>query len=331
MRFFLISLLFIGFFSACKKDKCLESPDTSGIEVNVEIERLDLELGAIENAAEMEGFLSRNPLFADQYLRIGQYPDQSIIADQFYQRISHSAFDTLFLEVKSTFGDMRNIEQQFIDAFKIIKYHYPNFRIPKIQTTVTGFVQDNYLSDSLIIIGLEYYLGRDASFRPELPEYILKRYQKEYMVPQLMVVHFSRLFNRTDLNDQTVLADMIFYGKAYYFARQVMPCEPDSIFTGYTSKEMDEIVEHEEVIWAGVLENELLFHTNHEEKNKIFSERPKTIELGPQCPGRIGRWIGWRIIDEYMKKQSDISLKELMAEGNAKAIFNASGYKPIPY
>jgi len=332
MRVVLYLLPVIGLlFYACKRDSCIDSPDTSGIEVNVTIDRLDLEMKATDSMEDLEQLLIDNPVFADQYLRFRAYPDPQIPTKQFYERIHHPAFDTLLQEVQTVFGDMSIIEDQLTESFKIIKYYYPGFRVPQIKTTVSGFVKDNYLSDSLIILGLEYYLGPEASFRPDLPQYILKRYQEAYLVPQLMVVHFSRLFNATDFGDQTVLADMIFYGKAYYFARSVMPCAPDSLFTGYTALEMEDIVEHEQVIWAGVLENELLFHNSHEEKNKIFAERPKTLELGENCPGRIGRWIGWRIVQAYMAKHPNTSLRELMEMKDARKLFNESGYKPIPY
>jgi hypothetical protein len=94
---------------------------------------------------------------------------------------------------------------------------------------------------------------------------------------------------------------------------------------------MEDIDEHEQVIWASFLENELLYETSNMTKNKFFAERPKTLEVGEKCPGRIGRWVGWRIVDAYMEEHPEISLPELMQMADARRIFNESGYKPIPY
>jgi hypothetical protein len=142
---------------------------------------------------------------------------------------------------------------------------------------------------------------------------------------------YSSSFNKTDFEDQTALADMIYYGKAYQMTKQLLPCTPDSILTGYTAFETNDIDEHEPVIWASILENKVLYEKNPFIKDKFLSERPKTLEIGENCPGRIGRWIGWRIIQKYVEENPDIALRELMLQNDAQKIFSESKYKPIPY
>jgi hypothetical protein len=234
----------------------------------------------------------------------------------------------LWQETQQIFGDLEDITTQFEDAFRNIKYYYPEFIPPKIQFVFTGLTQDMYVSDSVIIIGLDYYLGDGATYRPmNIPEYILKRYRKENIVPNTLLL-LSQKFNATDIQDKTLLSDMIFYGKSFYFSKQMLPCVPDSIFLGYTPQEMKDIFYSQEIIWANFIENELLFDTNHIIKDKFISERPKTLEIGQNCPGRIGRWVGWEIIKSYMLNNPEISLPDLMRNNNARAIFEASGFKP---
>ena len=204
-------------------------------------------------------------------------------------------------------------------------------KVPKIQTVVTGIANDIFMSDSLIIIGLDYYLGPNGKYRPmNVPGYLLKRYQKEYLVPQIMLM-YSNYFNKTDYEDQTALADMVYYGKAYHMAKNLMPCAPDSILTGYTAFETNDIDEHEPVIWASFLENEVLYERNPFIKDKFLSERPQTLEVGSNCPGRIGRWIGWNIVRKYASEHENVSLPDLMQMDDAQKIFSESKYKPIPY
>ena len=185
-----------------------------------------------------------------------------------------------------------------------------------------------YISDSLLIIGLDYFIGKDATFRPvDLPEYILKRYQKEYLVPSIVLL-MSNHFNQTNHRNNTMMAEMIHYGKAYYFTKQVMPCTPDSLIIGYSAKEMADINENEDIIWANFLHNEVLYETSHEIKNKFLGERPTVYEIGNECPGRIGMWIGWNIVSEYMEN-NDVTLTELMKETDVQKIFNQSKYRPL--
>jgi gliding motility-associated lipoprotein GldB len=326
-----VILLSSQVFISCKDDKCIQAPDVSHIEVSVNIERLDKKLHKIPTKNELEKILIKNPVFAEEFLMLSQYPMPGVLVDRYYSLLNAEDIDSLFIEVDNAFGDLEDITLQFEEAFRYLKYYYPDFKEPKIQTVVTGIANDLYISDSLIIIGLDFYLGPEGKYQPkEIPAYLLTRYQKEYLVPQIMLM-YSNYFNSTNYEDKTALADMIYYGKAYYMAKNLMPCTPDSLLTGYTAFETEDIDEHEAVIWAGLLENELLFETNNFLKDKVLSERPKTHEIGENCPGRIGRWVGWRIIQKFAEQYPEMTLPEIMELDDAQAIFNESKYKPIKY
>lgn len=329
-KFFLFMIIPLLIFS-CKESDCLDTPDVSGIKLKLSVQRLEKELRQADTSGELASILHDHPVFSEYYLRRSQYPNDKVLAKTFFERIKNPGFDTLFMDTEAVFDSFSDEQSSFENAFKIIKYYYPDFTPPRIETIVTGFIQDNYISDSLLILGLDYYLGPKSKYRPaELPAYLLKRYQKPYLTPQVILV-YSSFFNKTDPKDQTTLSDMIFYGKSFYFARHVLPCVPDSLLTGYTAFETTDIEEHEQVIWASFLENETLYETNHFIKDKFFMERPKTLEIGEKCPGRIGRWIGWRIVNKYMEIHPDVTLPQLMNMTDAQKIFRDSKYKPIPY
>jgi gliding motility-associated lipoprotein GldB len=327
LLFFSISI-YLAFYSCSTKDTCLPSPDISNISLSLEIERLDKKLFKIHTRTELKELLDDNFAFSEIFLARSQYPYDSIFINRFYDLLHNPAIDTLWKETESVYGDLENISIQFENSFKRIKYYYPEFKPPKIQFVFTGLSHDMYVSDSLIIIGLDYYLGNEASYRPvDIPDYILKRYRKENIVPNSLLL-LSQNYNKIDIRDKTLLGEMIFYGKAFYFSKQMLPCVPDSIFLGYSPKEMEDIFHGQEIIWANFIENEVLFDTNHHIKDKFIAERPKTFEIGQNCPGRIGRWIGWEIVKDYMDNNKEATLPDLMKNNNSRIIFEKSGFKP---
>ncbi len=329
--FFILYSIVAQLICSCGKNACIDAPDVSNVEVKVSLERLDKKLHKIPTKVELSALLDSNLTFAESFLHVSEYPMPEIIIARYHDLLNASDIDSLFYEVDKTFGDMEDIRLQFEDAFRYLKYYYPDFKVPKIQTVVSGIANDLYITDSVIVIGLDYYLGPLGKYQPKgMPDYLLKRYQKEYMVPQIMLL-YSNYFNATDMNDRTALADMVFYGKAYFMAKNLMPCTPDSLLTGYTSFESGDIEEHEQVIWAGLLENQALFDTSPFIKDKFLSERPKTFEIGENCPGRIGRWVGWRIVQKYAQQHPEINLPDIMRDTDAQKIFNESKYKPIAY
>lgn len=322
--FCIITLLLFS----CNSKKKKEYPDVSHIKAEVDIKRLDRFLQDVNSVEEVDSLLAAEPVFAEAFLKASGYPHRKVLSYRFFELLSDPGIDTLFTEVEKTFGDLSDIEKQFESAFKHIKYYYPEFTVPTVKTVVTGILHDMHLSDSLIILGLDYYLGPDGKYTPDIPTYIAERYQKEYMVPQCILL-MSTGFNANDRKDQTALADMIFYGKSYYFTRQMIPGISDTLITGYSGKEAREITEHEDIIWAGLLENEALYETSHIIKEKFLGERPKTYEIGENCPGRIGRWVGYRIVSKYMENHPEVTLRQLMANPDAQQIFTESAYRPI--
>lgn len=321
----LLPLIIFG----CQQSK-EKHPDVSHISIELSVKRLEQELFAVENKEELRAFLEANKVLKEQFFYADQYPDDSILVNMLFNLIKDPHIDTLYQETEAKFGDLSDIKAQFAEAFRHIKYYYPEFQAPEIQTIVTGFGRDLYISDSVIIIGLDYYIGEGASYRPlDLPHYILRRYEKAYIVPSYVLL-MSGKYNKINVDDQTMLADMIFYGKAYYFASKVLPEVPDSVLIGYEATSIEDVRENQQIVWAHFVQNELLYETSHFVKKKYLDERPKTLEIGNKAPGRIGVWLGWEIVKQYMEKHPEKSLPELMETKDAQQIFMQSKYKPVP-
>lgn len=321
--FFGVSCMFL---ISCGENGCKEIPDISQINVDVQLKTLENEMMELSSWQETEKFLKANRIFADYFMHANQYPNDTILAKRLFRLLKAPAVDTVFLECFKIFSDMSDIVSDYEQAYKIINYHYPDTQVPKIETVVTAFYNDLYISDSLIIIGLDYFLGPEATFKPNEHDYILKRFKKQSVVPTVMNF-VSNEFNNIDKKHNTLLADMVNIGKAYYFTSQVLPCAADSLIIGYTSEEMRLVNRNQEVIWANLIENELLYETNEALKTKFIGESPHVFEISESCPGRVGAWIGWEIVKKYMER-NDVSLTDLMADNDSHKIFQMAKYRP---
>jgi gliding motility-associated lipoprotein GldB len=326
----LILMLFISVvLLSCKQESttCELNEDILRVPVDMEIIRMDQMFYNITSEEDLDELLENHPHFSQEYLQEDLYYSKR----DFYISLMSVAQDTLVQElnreVQAHFEDFAALEQELENAFKYIRYHFPDYRVPKIYTFVSGFSNDFYIDDNIIVIGLDYFLPQDHPFQPDdLPQYITKRYQREYLVPTL-VTAISSKFNYTDMSDNTLLAEMVFYGKAYHFTKTILPCTPDSLIIGYSQDDIVASYANEKLIWSHFVENELLYETNPFEIRKYTGEAPFTDEISPDAPGRIGRWVGWNIVDDYAESKN-VSLPELMAERNATQIFRQSGYKP---
>ncbi len=329
--YILTSLIFLFVFSACSDQEkyCKEAPNVNNIKIDIPLNDLTDDMVGLRSQEEATQFIQEHPFVVDYFFERRRYGADSIVAKNMINIFSNPAYkDTLYQQVRNTFGEFTNLQADFESAFKYYKHYYPDVTIPELEIVLAGLQKDLFVSDSLISIAADYFLGPDAAYVPNgVPDYILMRYEKEYIVPMTMLL-LTQKQNKTDQSDQSLLADMIFYGKSYYMTKMTIPCTPDSLIIGYTAKEMEDINKNEHIIWANFLENDLLYETSHFMKNKFIGERPKTFEISQQCPGRIGIWVGWQIVKSYMENNPEVSLQELMENTDAQQIFSQSKYKP---
>jgi gliding motility-associated lipoprotein GldB len=318
---FLILSAIVAFFASCNSDS---TADVSNVAVNVEVRRFEREIMSVKSKEELTALFMKNPGYVKSLYRT--FPDDTALVSHLYYLVNHPETKKLYNQSQEHFGELELIKKDFELAFKHLKHYYPEFKEPKIYTTFTGLENDLFVSDSLIIIALEAFVGPKAHYRPDQPNYILKRYEQGYIVPT--VIRFlSNSYNLVDSQDQSFLADMLFFGKSLEFTKTMMPNTPDSLIMGYSENKLAETWVAQDLVWAHFIDKQLLFEKKPGIKEKYFGERPNVPEIGPECPGRIGQWVGWRIIQQYRKEKPKISFQELMANKNAQEIFNESKYR----
>lgn len=317
-------------FSCGKKEEenCELDSEILNQELDLEIVRLEREFFDAKSQEDYSFLIEKYPEFTETYLRPDLYPSLDTLTAELLMIHQDSSMRTLNDSVQLVFNDFSDIEKELETAFKAIKYYFPEFQVPKVYTFVSGFNTDLVVTEEVIVIGLDYFLPPTHEFQPELARYMAERYDRPYIVP-MIVTAISSQFNNTNPQDNTLLAEMIYYGKAYHFTKAILPCTSDQFIIGYTPDEISECYANEEYIWSHFVQNELLYETNPFEIRKYMGEAPFTDAISTKAPGRLGRWLGWNIVDDYVMNQ-DVTLQMLMMNPDAELIFRQSGYRPRP-
>lgn len=318
-------IVFSLLFYSCAKNSCREENYSGENITDFDLIRIDKDIFNAKSENDILQLMDDNPLFSKKFLQRNN--NDLELSRNILNMANDPNLGLLQKQADSTFGNFEHFTKDLSQAFARIKYFYPNFSVPKVYTIISGFGNDVFVADSLVVVGIDCFIGEHAKYRPEFPAYILRNYGKENMSAGVTLM-LSNKYNETDFLDKSMLAEMIYWGKAYYFMEKIMPCTPDSIIIGYTAIQLKESKEHERTIWNHFLENKLLFETDHFIVGKYTGERPSVTEIGNRCPGRIGRLIGWYIVKSYLQKNPKVTFQQLMAEKDAKKIFNNSGYKP---
>lgn len=327
ISFFLPVLLF-AFACGKKTETCELDSEILKTDLKLEIIRGEEEFFKAETQQDLLLLLEKHPEFAKIYLQEELYETPDSLATELLAIHQDSTMRELYDSVKVEYPDITELETELENAFKYIKHYFPDFKVPKVYTFVSGFNSDLVVTEDLIVIGLDYFLPATHTFQPDLARYMADRYERPFIVPMIVTAISSR-FNEINPQDNSLLAEMIYYGKAYHFTKAILPCTSDQYIIGYTEKEISDSFANEELIWAHFVENELLYETNPFEIRKYIGEAPFTDAISTNAPGRLGRWLGWNIVDDYLVN-NEVDLPTLMANTDAEQIFRQSGYRPRP-
>lgn len=331
-RFYCFFFVLFLVLNACEPSK-EEVPDVSHIEVNMEFERADQKIMAGQSREEIQDYLKANPQFAVEILRIDAYPSQQILVESLYKLGQDTLLQKVYAKSQEVFGDMTEVKQELTETSKYIKHYYPEFTPPKVYTMVSGFEYDLVLRGEIAGLGLDYYLGKHVKYRPigpdgqPIPSYIAARYQPEY-IPVHYAKFLSGRFVQRDFTDKSILAEMIAWGKALYFTKKVLPYTADTLVFEQSTQQLADAYANVETIWGHFVERKLFYETSRQIKAKYIEDRPFVSEISQACMGRVGRWLGYLIVEAYMKRHPDVTLRQLLENTDAQHIFEQSKFKP---
>ena len=301
----------------CTDNDKIES-EIDKIEVDLDVARFDREFAAAE-PLDIPVLKRAYP-----YLFPAQYTDSVWVA-----KLQDSLQVALLSEVDATFTDFSEEKDDLKLLFKHIKYYFPNFVLPKV-VTVTSDVSYNsriIMTDSLLLIGLDNYLGPEHKFYDSFPNYIAAGLDKQYLVSDVANAFAKQVVPKP--KDRNFLAQIIYYGKELVLKDKLMPFISEAQKINYSEEQMAWAEANEEQIWRNFIESEYLYNTDNKLAQRFLDPAPFSkfgLELDNVSPGRVGRFVGWQIVRAFMEKNG-VTLQQMLPL-SAEEIFTKSNYKP---
>ena len=317
MKKYVLLLVAAAFFASCKKeDKVTEAIEA--IPVKITIERFDT-LFYESKPEDLAQLKNKYPFFFP-----AGNPDTV-----WTNKLQNPLLQELYGEVKKKYPNNAAFEGDLEDLFKRIQYYYPEYKAPKVITLISEVDTDAkaIYADSLVLLSLDTYLGKDHRFYEGFPKYQRQGFEPSQMMPDL-VSSFSQ-GKIAPPTDRSLLGQMIYFGKELYMKDMLLPEATDGAKIEYTEDQVKWCQENEAEIWRYFIDNKILFDTDTKLMQRFISVGPYSIfylEIDMESPGRIGQWLGWQIVRSYMKN-NEVTMQKMLAM-DAKEIFDNSKYKP---
>jgi len=311
--------------------------NTSSIDVNVTVKRLEKDLFSLD-PEDIQGAIpalkEKYPGFLQLFswvIKTGDINDPSF-GDFLVRFCTDRQNNEVYEYSLKVFPDISWIEIDLENAFRHYVYYFPGRPVPAVYTCITGFNYSIIASDTILGISLDRYLGADCEFYPQLGiySYISARMTPQNVVPDCVYgwADSEWLFDSTGYASDNVLARIIHGGKLKYFERCMLPDVPDSTIFGFTAGQMEFCKNNELQMWQYLIEHDLLFSTDQFEIRKLTGESPFTAYFSNESPGKAAVWVGFRIIESYMKQNPDVKMEDLMKNTDIQAILGKAKYTP---
>jgi hypothetical protein len=331
----ILTVSFALFISSCKRDHY--KVNVSSIRADVEVKRLEKDLFESDPGA----IASKVPELKTKYgsfLQLFSYVinagnvDSSSFGEALGEFCTDKQNNDVFDLTMKVYPDVEKIREGLEGAFRHYLYYFPGKQLPSVFTCITGFNNSIITGDSVLGVGLDRYLGKDCKYYPalEIYTYMSAKMTPDYIVPDCLYGWGASEWDFSSMKYQTenVLAEMLHEGKLKYFEKCMLPDTPDELIFGFTEPQLKFCMNNEGNMWQYLVEHDLIFKTDQLLITKLIGEAPFTTFFSNESPGKAAVWIGFRIVESYMKKNSGVSLGELMSEKDFQTILEKARYNP---
>ena len=238
-----------------------------------------------------------------------------------------SAFAVLRKQVDSVYSSAADVENTLAIAFAYYKHYFPESQLPAVSFHVSGFNQSVITTPGRVSASIDNYLGENYPMYPQ----IAYQYEIPYMAPRHLPIDMLLGWLTSEYPDTNgrLLESMIYHGKLMYLLQVFFPDEEMAELLSYTKQQFKWCLRYEKNIWAMIVEKRELYSTDWRIITRYTQPAPFTNGLSQEdSPGRIGVFLGWRIVSAYMERNERLTLQELMHETDAQKILQLSGYRP---
>ena len=211
----------------------------------------------------------------------------------------------------------KQIETDLNKALARFHYYFPDYRMPKelvyyVSPLLTYF---NVLNDSCLGVGLQISTF-DHYTKQQIPFHCVQNLVDDYLA--------------TNTKPNNLLFQMIESGKRQYIIKTVSLNTVDTLLWDYSSVQLKAIQEQESAIWQYLNSENMLMSNERIDALNILGDANVNSLLGAPLPGNIGKYIGFRIVEAYMKKQPRSGFEDLqkLTKTVPSIIYAEAKYRP---
>ena len=321
--FYSIAIVIILMLSSCKKERNWDV-NTSDIPVDLVIH--DISNRFFNDSISLDKLKQDYPFF---------FSNQE---DSIWNETRKNALERdIYKESLKQFGDIDQLNTKLVPVFKKFKYYFPEYETPKVFTYSSGLQSLDYsviysAKDKLMFIAMDAFLGPKNRYYDSMRvENYLRKEMYADRIPSAVVNAIAENIVTYSPRNQKFLDFVLYEGKKLILQDALLSDTSDEDKIGYTPEQMAWCIENEGNIWNYFVEQNYVFSDDRTLERRFLQVAPFSkfnSEIEQESPGRVGAWIGWQIIRQYLKENPEVTLQEVLLDMDSQKILQGAKYKP---
>lgn len=195
---------------------------------------------------------------------------------------------------------------------------------------ISPYRQQIMLVDSVVYVALNHYLGESHEAYSSMPAYARATKKAAYIPLDIAEAILSVEYPFESSSNPTAIQYLLYQGALMKAVATLTETDDTATLMGWTADQLSEVSDREAAIWRKMAADNLIYSTDMQLARRMTEPAPSTASLQPDLPGRIGRYIGYQIVNSYLAGHPDTNLSDILSTEyyNSPSTLIESGYSP---
>ncbi len=216
--------------------------------------------------------------------------------------------------VDSVYPDISGVARQIGHIMEKARVELPGLPDLDFATVVWGNPRPVVRVDSVVLVALNHFLGVDYPGYAQWPDF--RRANKTpRMLPYAVAAAITATqYPMEQTEDATLLNWMLYEGALVEARLRLVPDARLDEALGYSPEQLKFADEHISEIWQEMSVKRMIYDTDPLLIDRMVAPAPSSPVLLTKAPGRMGVYIGYRIVKDYLSRYPGTTLAALLSK-----------------
>lgn len=180
-------------------------------------------------------------------------------------------------------------------------------------SVISPFRQQIMLVDSIAYIALNHYLGANHEAYNGMPDYIRRSKESDRIAVDMAEAIIATNYPYDYAEDMTVLSYLLYQGALVEGVSQLTGVDDIATLMCWSIEEAELAASYEADAWQRLAAANILYSNDPAIARNLVSPASSTSLLSAEIPGRMGRYIGYKIVKSWLALHPEADLSTILS------------------